>query len=488
VEPADVNAPGETVNAAIIPCKDMIDDGLYKSIKRRSELAIDEGAEYLIFEIQTYGGAVQSADDISKYLILDLGKRVKTVAYVTTEAISAGALVSVACQDIIMLENTTIGDCAPIVMGGKLEGVEREKAESFVRAAFGRAAEANGYPRVLLEAMVSMNMEVWRVKNRQTGEYEFFEAGNLPGDPNVYDLADKEEVVGDDEILTLTASQAKEYGIARDVVSGLEGALNFLEQRDGVKFADSPEIHQTLWSEELVRWINSPAIMSVLVLLALLGAYIELSTPGLGLPGLVAVICVVIIVGSKYLIGLANWLEVAVLVVGLLFLMVEIFVLPGFGIAGVLGITFIMAGLFGMLVKNPPGEVPWPQTEFQWNLFVEGLVGLSIGFFGFLAMAWAVTRFVPRVEFLSGLILTPAEAKTGKEMEANIIAGPSVREQGVGVGEVGVVTSRLRPSGKAKFGDALVDVVSRGEFIEVGDEVKIEEVRGNRVIVVKVGS
>ena len=115
-------APRETL-AVIIPCKGLIDDGLYKSIRRRTSEAIEMGADYLIYEIQTYGGVLKSGDDISKYFILEVGKKYRTVAYITTEAISAGAMISVACRDIVMLENTTIGDCAPIVMGGTLEGV-----------------------------------------------------------------------------------------------------------------------------------------------------------------------------------------------------------------------------------------------------------------------------------------------------------------------------------------------------------------------------
>jgi membrane-bound ClpP family serine protease len=119
------------VNASVIVCKGLIDDGLFKSIKRRTQTALDSGTDYIIYEISTYGGLLNSADDISKYLILDVGKKAHTIAYITTEAISAGAMISVSCQDIIMRENTTIGDCAPVAMGAKLEGVEREKVESF---------------------------------------------------------------------------------------------------------------------------------------------------------------------------------------------------------------------------------------------------------------------------------------------------------------------------------------------------------------------
>ena len=149
----------------------------------------------MIYEIGTYGGILQSGDDISKYFILDVGKKAHTVAYITTEAISAGAMISVSCQDIIMIENATIGDCAPISFGGKLEGVEREKTESFTRAAFDRAAESNGYPQALLRSMVTMQIEVHKIKNLETGQYEFFESVRLPKDPNKYDITNKELIV-----------------------------------------------------------------------------------------------------------------------------------------------------------------------------------------------------------------------------------------------------------------------------------------------------
>lgn len=472
-----------TSKAAVIVCKGMIDDGLYKSIRRRTELALNEGAEYLIYEIQTYGGLLQSGDDIAKYFILEVGKKAETVAYITTEAISAGAMISVSCRDIIMLENTTIGDCAPIAIGAKLEGVEREKTESFTRAAFMRAAEANGYPAALLKAMVTMQIEVYRIKNLQTDEYEFFEAEFLPKDPNEYDLDNKELIVKDDELLTLTASQAYEYGIARAVVEEMAGALEFLSERDGVTFVGEPMMLRTNWSEEMVRWLNSPAVMAVLVMIALLGVYIEFNTPGVGLPGLVAVICFAIIIGSKYLVGMANWVEVALFVVGILLLLIEIFVLPGFGIAGVTGIVCILVGLFGMLIKNPPDKLPWPQSQFDWQLFTNGVLGLSMGFVGFIVLAALLTKYLPKFQFLSGLILVPSAAKLGTEIEVSMTSPPTRETAGVKVGDIGLVISTLRPTGKARFGDAIVDVVAEAEFLDKETKVEIIQIHGNRVVV-----
>ncbi len=472
----------KTAKAFVITCKGMIDDGLYKSIKRRTEIALEAGADYLIYEIETYGGLLKSADDISKYFILDVAKKVHTVAYITTEAISAGAMISVSCKDIVMLENTTIGDCAPITLGGKLEGVEREKVESFTRAAFGRAAQANNYPAALLKAMVSMQIEVYRLKNLTTGEYEFFETDKLPKRSKKYNPDIKELIVKNDELLTLTAFDALEYGIARAKVKNLSEVLDFFAKRDGVKFAEKPVILRTNWSEEMVRWVNSPAVMGVLVMLALLGVYIEFNTPGVGLPGLTAVICFAIIVGSKYLVGMANWLEVAVFAAGVLLLMIEIFVLPGFGAAGFLGMIFISAGLFGMLIKNAPNEIPWPQTDFDWQLFINGVFGIAMGFVGFVLLAWMLTRYLPKMKFLNGLILVPKEAKSCKirQVKSSSIAGKNVS---VKVGDIGEVTSILRPAGKAKFADAIVDVIAHAEFLGKCTKIEVIEIHGNRVIV-----
>ena len=482
----EANEAVVTCKAYVIPCEGLIDDGLAKSIERRTQTAIHDGAKYVIYEIDTLGGLVQSAVNISDYLILDAGKQVHTVAYVTKKAISAGAMISVACQDVVMREHTTLGDCAPIQMGGKLEGVEREKMESFIRGKFAAAAEANHYPTALLEAMVTMQREVYKVPNKQSGKDEYFETSDLPKDANVYDVGGKELIVKDSELLTLTASQAYEYGIAREVVRSRQGVLDFLAERDGVVFSGSPVVLGLSWSEVMVRWLNHPSVMGILVMIALLGVYIEFHSPGVGLPGLVALICFVIIIGSKYLVGLANWVEVALFVVGVLLLLVEVFILPGFGIAGGLGIICVLAGLFGMLIKNPPDTVPWPSSTFDWESFTNGVLGLSLGFGGFLIAAWLLARYLPRLEFLSGLHLIPTAAKNGNEFEVSMTAPPASDLSEVSVGQAGEVVSKLRPTGKVRFGDAIVDCVAQAEFLDKGSSVKIIRIQGNRVVVKKI--
>lgn len=481
--------PEEDVVAAVIPCRDMIDDGLFQSIKRRSQEAINAGATFLIYQIETYGGLVKSADDISKYFIQELDENVRTVAYITTEAISAGAWVSVSCEDIIMRENSKIGDCAPITLGGEgLEGVEREKTESFIRSAFQTAAEANNYPAAVLEAMVTQRLKVFQVKNNETGDFEYFANLDNIGDPNAYDLKYSRMIDDEETLITLTSSEALEYGVARAVVKDLNEALAWLEGRYNVTFGPSPVVYETTWSEELVRKINHPTVMGVLFMLMLLGIYIELNTPGLGLPGLFALICLIIIVGSKYLIGMANWIEIAVFVIGVFFLLLEILVIPGFGIAGVIGILFIFAGLFGMLIKNAPNEIPWPQTDLQWSEFMDGVLGLVGGLIGFAVMASIITRYLPRMGIFSGLILAPSLNTQIEPRKPDMTAPPEYETQGVQVGDIGRVLSPLRPCGTVRFGETIVDVVARAEFLQKGDNVRILEIHGNRVVVGKIES
>jgi membrane-bound serine protease (ClpP class) len=223
--------------------------------------------------------------------------------------------------------------------------------------------------------------------------------------------------------------------------------------------------------------------MAVLVMLAMLGVYIEFNTPGVGLPGLAAVICFAIIIGSKYMVGLANWVEVVLFIVGILLLLIEFFVLPGFGVAGMMGIICVLAGLFGMLIKNPPNRIPWPDGPANWDVFIDGVLGLSFGSMGFVVLAWILTKYLPKLQFLSGLILVPAVAKQGTEMEISMTAPSELQTIGVNVGDSGEVVSKLRPTGKARFGDAIVDVVAEAEFLDKGIQVEIIKIHGNRVVV-----
>jgi len=210
----------------------------------------------------------------------------------------------------------------------------------------------------------------------------------------------------------------------------------------------------------------------------------EMSSPGLGLPGLVAVIAVVIIIGSKYIAGMANWVEIAIFTLGLLLLALEIFVIPGFGVAGASGIICIVIGLFGMLIRNAPDQIPWPTTDFDWDILAKGLIGVLAGFTGFVVFAWILSKYIPRSEFLSALMLKPAFTPDQTYGKVSMTSLPE-HAKTIKIGDRGVVRSPLRPCGSAEFDSVVVDVIAQAEFIENEVSVEITEIHGNRVVVKK---
>jgi membrane-bound serine protease (ClpP class) len=136
-----------------------------------------------------------------------------------------------------------------------------------------------------------------------------------------------------------------------------------------------------------------------------------------------------------------------------------------------------------MLVRNPPGEVPWPDSELEWDLFADGVLGLLAGLAGFIAVAWLIARYLPKIPFLRGLILSPTIATSSGGTGASMTRPAAGQSKRVAVGDKGEAVSALRPAGKARFGEAIVDVVAKAEYVEKGRAVEIIEIHGNRVVV-----
>jgi len=472
--------------AVVITCADMVDEGMYESIVRRTEAALADGATYIIYQIDTDGGRVDMAVNIWEYFMHDVSKKAHTVAYTTTRAISAGALISVACQDIIMKKATNIGDCAPIMLGGTLEGVEREKMETYIRARFKTAAEINGYPAALCEAMVTAQLKIYQVPIKNTDQFEYFDEEFLPNEDNQkYDVAQKGLIVKEGALLTLSATQAERYGLARTVVEGLddeafEQLLSYLEERDDVRFPRPVAVLNTNWSEEMVRWITNPIVSGILLMIGLIAIYVELNSPGLGLPGAVAVAVFIIMFGSKFLFGLANWWEIAVFIIGMGLLVVELFVIPGFGIAGITGVLLIIFALGAMMVNNPPSELPIPKSPVDWEIFEQNVLWSFFGMGFFIVVAYIIGRYMPTLPFANRLILAPAVDSAVVRSGGNAAPAPQTP---VKIGAQGLTISPLRPSGMARFGSHRLDVVSRGELIDTDKKIKVVALEGNSIVV-----
>lgn len=451
----------------VITVHDEIDHGLEYSIRRRVAEAKAAGADLIVFDVDTFGGRLDAAFKISEFV--SRIEAVRTVAYVSKKAISAGALFAVSCNQIVVGQGATLGDCAPIVIsregGYKLLG---EKVQSPLRAKFRALAKRNGHPPLLCEAMVTKELEVYRLVAKDGKSQRFVKASEYEK-MNILEkdkYHDPETVVEKDQLLTLDDEEALKYGLARHRVKDFAELVRIY----GAAGASVTKA-ETSWSEETVRFLNSMPVASLLMMVGLAALYFAFKTPGLGLPEGVAAVCFVILFGSKYLAGLANEWEIVIFVLGVAFLAVEVFVLPGFGVSGVIGIVLIVAALLLSLQDFVFPRAPYEFRELGYNtLCVLGSFLMS------LVLFCTIVRSMPKMPYLSKLVLQTAE-----HAEAGFTQASAERRSLVG--RVGFAVSMLRPAGRAEIDDEMVDVVAEGDYVEKGTRIEVIEVKGNRVVV-----
>ena len=413
----------------VAPIEGMIDLGLAPFVQRVLDEAVQERAAAVILEINTFGGRVDAAVLIRDAL---LNARVPTVAFINKRAISAGALISLATEKIIMSGGGTIGAATPVQMGqpGAPAQPVEEKTVSYVRKEFRSTAEARKRPPLVAEAMVDADVEI-------------------PG------------LIQKGKLLTLTTEEALKHKVADFRSDNLESALEQL----GLGGAQIRRVAPN-WAEDLVRFLTNPIVSSLLMTVGMLGIFLEIRTPGFGLPGALGVSSLALFFWGHWLVQLAGWEELLLVASGIVLLVLEIFVIPGFGFAGVLGIGALIAGLGLSLIG---GGATW-----QFIALAIGQVMISI----LLAVAASLLflRVLPRLPFGRQLILD-----TGLEAEEGYASAPESDTRWLG--KKGTSLSPLRPAGIAEFDGERVDVVSDGGFIDVGMLIIVTRVDGNRIVV-----
>ncbi|MDM8552298.1 NfeD family protein, partial [Desulfobacterales bacterium HSG2] len=418
-----------------------------------------------LLEMDTFGGRVDSAFQIVDTLLsVSEGK---TIAYVKKKAISAGALIALACNELVMKHSTTIGDCAPIMLSNEGPKMLGEKFQSPLRAKFRTLAKRNGYPQVLAEAMVSSDMTVFRI---ETDDDKVVYMDSVAYD----DLSEEERkktrskktVVGKGKLLTMDDQEAIEYSFSKMSVGSVEEMLR------KKKIADYKIIKvEENWSEELVRFITM--IAPILMLIGFAGLYIEMQTPGFGVPGILGIICIGLVFFSQHMVGLADHTELLLLVVGLVLLGVEMFVLPGFGIAGFVGIA-LMA--IGMILSFQDFVIPSPDIPWEAELLQKNIITVLGSFLGAAILIIIFFRFVlPKISaVVSGPCLSSDLAHAHVDSDTSL---------NVSVGDSGSVVKPLRPAGSVRIGSDIYDVISEGDFIDKGQAVVITEIQANRIMV-----
>ena len=433
----------------VIPVEGMIERGLEYVVRRCIAQAEREGAEAIVFMMDTPGGRVDAAEAIMHVIG---GVKIPTYTLVNPDAISAGAMIALSTDHIYMTPGSRIGDAMPIMMSmfgspaEMSEGME-EKSVSYVASLIRSAAQRKGHDAKLAEAMVRREME--------------YKIGDLVICPS-------------NQLLTLTNVEAERV-VTRDdeegpllsegTVENLKALLAATDQAGNeiVEFKITP-------TEKIARFIE---MFSALFLLGgLLGIYIEIKTPGFGVPGITGILLLSIWFWGHHIAGLAGMGEIILFMLGAVLLAVEIFVIPGFGITGIAGISLMVVAMLMAMVQHAPNMPVFDLPRFR---LYEATRNLSIALVGSFSLMALLARYLPETRaFQRSMLTTSLDGDTGCR------ASSPTDER---VGATGTAGSDLRPAGIASIGGKRVNVVTRGTFVAKGASIIVAETHGNRIVV-----
>ncbi len=468
--------------------RDAIGQSTWIYVKTALEHFQEEGVTFVILNLNTPGGEVFAAQQISDALKdLDTQFDIPVVAFIDNWAISAGALLAYSCRYISTVKDGAMGAAEPVLMGDGEMKTASEKVNSALRADFANRAAFFDRNPLIAQAMVDKDM----VLVERDGEII-----KLPSDADIRRDSDK-VITTKGKLLTLTAKEMIDLKVADFMVPPAKVSPITEEEKEAGRwpasksllfsypfFKEIPEAtiitHQMDWKTRFFAILANPIVASALFLLMMLGFYIELNTPGFGIPGILGLVCLFFIVLASFSLEAASWLEGAILILGLILLCVEIFVLPGFGIAGILGIIFTIGALVAMLLPGL-GEVDFSFETGDLNAAAEvvlerlaWLCGAII--VGAICMVLLSKYVLPKVQRFSRLVLRGAQE--------GYRAGPDIAKLPM-VGSEGIARTRLRPAGKVLIEEKVYDAISAGTFIEKGTPIRIKRYDGSRMIIEK---
>ena len=424
-----------------VPIHGTIDMGLPHYLQRVIDQAESEKAAAIIFDIDTFGGRVDAATQM-KDIILD--SKVVTVAFINKRAISAGALISLSCDSIFMTAGASIGAATAVDLKGEKAS---EKVISYMREEMASTAEANNRSRDVASSMVDEELSISFIVSSQgdtltTKDVEGFNEGKL---------------------ITLSTRLAILLGIADKQLNNIDDVLDHMNLKDAKKIKISES-----WSEMLVRFLTNPTVAPLFMSLGMLGLFFEIKSPGFGVPGILGLACLALFFGSHLLVGLADMLEFIILFSGITLILIEILVIPGFGVAGISGIILCLYAFFKMLI----GAYPSPE-DYQ-----AAYMGLSMGILTTVIAAVILFKTLPQTELYKRLIpFTPQKSEAGFTIS---------RGYETLIGEKGKTTTDLRPSGKVKIKGKTYQAFSHGDYIDKDEEILVDSIDENQLLVKKV--
>jgi len=480
--PADGNKAGPRT-AVVVGLNGPIDELASFSLRRRIELAKERNPDLLIVRIDSPGGLLLESEHLA-VLLRDIDWA-RTVAFISNRALSGAAMTAMGCDDIVMTPHARLGDVGVMAFDPMAEAFRfaPQKLFSDVVITMRALAEAKGRPPALAEAMVDRNVEVFRVRNRDTGELALMTEKDLAAaDPqgNRWEKINLIVESQEDRFLDVTGTRAVELGLADATVN------NFDELLQRYQVADPPEVIEQTWIDSLVYYLNLPWVTGLLFVIGLVALYFELQMPGIGAGAVISGLCFGLYFWSHWMGGTSGWLEVVIFAAGVIFVLLEIFVIPGFGITGFAGALLIVASLI-----MASQRVTIPKTQIDLISLRNTVLSLVVA--GAAVVGFAILtrkRLEGGRSMFQKLILAPTEAdpelsSTASEQPAQPASEPA-REAGPEtlVGAIGTTATALRPTGKVFVAGRNVDAVAAdSEFIERGCRVRIEAFQTNRYVV-----
>ncbi|MCS7048551.1 MAG: ATP-dependent Clp protease proteolytic subunit [Verrucomicrobiae bacterium] len=416
-------------------------------IRRGLQEAHKASAAGIVIDLDTNGGLVNQTEKVMR--LLERSPR-PTVTFVNGKAYSAGAFIAAATDRIYMAPGSVIGAATPIMLvpgsgPAEMPKALEEKLSSAVRAMVRSTAQMKGHNPDVFEAMVDADREL---------------------------VLDGKVISEKGKLLTLTNEEAaRPYGDPPKPLLSLGTVANVtaLLASNGWAGATVLEIKPTGF-EVVGRWLTM--IGPLLMLIGFVAIYLEMKTPGIGVPTVVAVIAFSLYFIGNFIAGLAGMEEIVIFIIGVLLLLIEVFVLPGFGVAGFLGVCAILIALILGMTERFPGGPPVPTLP---DLKVP-ILTVAWTFIGSVFVMVLLGRFLPKTSVFRKMELAAATAAEQGYVAAAAVPRPAP-------GSVGVAETVLRPAGKARFDGQLVDVVSTGDMIEKGAAVRVVEVHGSKVVV-----
>jgi len=418
-----------------------IDENIAKPALRKTQKALEDAktqkADYVLLELNTFGGELDAADKIRTLL---LNAPMPTLVFINNNAASAGALISIACDSIYMAEGSSFGAASVVNQSGE---IMPDKYQSYMRSLMRSTAEKNGRNPDVAQAMV---------------------------DPDVY-----VPMISDSgKVLTFTTEEAIEHGYCEKMANDRQAVLH------AAGLEGSTIVEQELnWVDRFINFLVNPVVSGILIMCIVGGLYFEFQSPGLGLPIIIAIAGALLFFAPHYLEGLAAHWEILVFLAGVILLMLEIFVVPGFGVTGISGIVLIFASLILTMVFNVGFHFQFdPSLDAAAQIGKSTVIVITSVVCGFFLSLWLSKKIITAETRFGTMAL-----KTNLDTDQGFTA-QDMRMQAY-VGRTGTAATFMRPAGKVNIDDELLEATAEHGLIEKGEEIVVTRFENAQLFVKK---